>query len=369
MTTNLYFACGPIAVIAATAAAARHPDDDNILVLEETRVPVRVGRVAEPGTDHDKVMRLLARALGWKRIVPVEYVRSYISFTQSPLGHLRQERRYDRDGRRLLAELGLKNLGRVYFSGNAVLWTPAARIARQGVTYLEHGLGDYVLTRFHDARRLRSRLRLLACRLFVGRQCHPDAALYLDNGQCRLLSKRAPGLDILIERRGPPPLAEGFERFRALYAEAFPTAAAELEAMLERLDASPRPYLYLPTQLVAESLYPTFLQAQMRQIPIDGARFLIKRHATDNGDYRQMFDDLSLPAEQMGEEINHYLPVEYLMYRLPRAEVVGTLSSALFYARWWFDRPVHFVDMADGSGLASVGPAGQLFLEDIAAFG
>jgi len=136
-------------------------------------------------------------------------------------------------------------------------------------------------------------------------------------------------------------------KFILNFREKFPKAYDEL-IFIRNKSKHQKMFIYLPTgEMIPDKDYYQYLQDQLNQFESDkNSFFLIKPHGDDiHRDYLNYFNLLGLESVTFKEEVNLFIPVEFLTIFFESSIMVSSYSSAHLYIRWWLGKKTIFTEV------------------------
>jgi hypothetical protein len=335
---------GTIPMIAAILASSRVAGEKHLLCEYTGALWVR-GTVHRPPKTALEITQLFGSYVPWTSAAYEERDYFAMGLRAAPLARLGYEREIRRQVRAFLArQPRLRSFDRLFCSQNTKFDVHLTTRAERSIL-IEHGGAEYKTWRDMPKTLPGAKARLEDA-LILARLMPPR--LRCDEFWACLPASGATVYPIDEQRRI---VGDVFAFFLAEFGRRYPKALADLHRVREELARSPRASIYLAAIGVPPEAYPAYLKQEFAAAEIDSARdtVFIKYHPVRPLALRETFASQGVRTVEFAEPINAFLPVELLAHFLgPRVRVIGSMSTALLYARLWCGNEAILTFVPDG---------------------
>ncbi len=348
MKVNVFFVNGHTAIIASTVIAkALFPDDVNILIKERrilNQVSSEEARIVSE--EYLLIEDILAEYFSWQKQIDTYYDIKFLSLKDNwnYLKYLKKCRRNAQEIKKGLAEFG--PIDNIFASGNSQLWR---FFYNKKVSYYltEHGAGEYKQLMFYGDSRggLFSGIMKSILSFLLRYPLDPKVKkIILTDGGRSSVTKENANEPISLSLDARETAKAIYHYFISEYRKRYGQEVAEIDKLKEQLSCYDNPYVYLPDKhkVVEGGQYDIYLEKQLSPVKLDGSCFLIKNHPINRFNLVPYFNKLGLKALDIRGKINRYIPAEILALMVGNVPIVGSDSSSLLYAEWWFgSQPIY----------------------------
>lgn len=330
MKINIFFCNGAMSALASCLISdhltKENPDDEFILCIEQN------GHVLP--SYYEVVDLLVQQNQQFKKII-----RAHVEFKtlslKRPLKFFQSFFLNKKIAKNVKEKIGNNMLGI-----ERILWAPStSRLwhffkipSSTRLHIIEHGLGEYIFA----MQSKKPSWRKNASRFLANFICYPQLSSFTEIWLCSHAvilqnSKK------IVQKNFGNEFLQYVDKFWMGFKDLFPLANQEFESIMLRIKSHKGPiYLYFPSDEVKIEAQSQFIKKQMKYLNIQSnALFIVKNHPSD----------ISYPfwrlLEPYGEciniknEINCYVPVEFIAVYLGIKDIIGSASSALYYLKSW----------------------------------
>jgi hypothetical protein len=303
----------------------KNPDSEFMLCIEQ-------GSHVRPSY-YQIVDLLAAQNERFKKIVRVQ-VEFRIVSARYPMSYLRSISYYKSISKKVEVQLDLNDLGSDY-----QIWAPTTsrlwQFFKNKNTHLhviEHGLGEYIFAGQQKGKTWKNRLSD-----FIGNLLgYPTLSCHSDIWLCSYAVLIKPS-EKIIQINFADEFAEYVQRFWGAYRLLYPAASQELESITALVENhSGFNYIYLPGDEIRDERQEDFIRNQINYLKIaSDVLFIVKNHPIDiKRPYWQLLKSFG-ECINIENELNCYMPVEFIAQILRVKNVMGSSSSALYYLKAW----------------------------------